>query len=198
MISLFIDTSFSDVSIALVKEGKMLSLIHEDIPNKHSIYVTKYLDDIIKDNHLQPNNIDEIVVVNGPGSFTGIRIGVTIAKTYAYLLKKRIVTISSLLARSLGENEKYVLSVIDAGHNNYYIGLYDEEYNTITEEFANSEKVKALIEKYSPKIIKNSDKDYDIEEIIKYTSKKEGLNPHAVNPVYLKMPEAMEKKCLEK
>lgn len=198
MISLFIDTSFSDVSIALVKGGKLLSLIHEDIPNKHSIYVTKYIDNILKDNNLSPNSVDEIIIVNGPGSFTGIRIGVTIAKTYAYLLKKRIVPISSLLARALGEKEKYVLSLIDAGHSNYYIGLYDENYNIITEEFANSEKTKELIKKYNPKIVNNNDKNYDIEKIIKYTRQKEGLNPHAVNPIYLKMPEAMEKKCLEK
>lgn len=198
MISLFIDTSFSDVSIALVKGEKILSLIHEDIPNKHSIYVTKYIDDILKDNNLSPEAVDEIIVVNGPGSFTGIRIGVTIAKTYAYLLKKRIVTISSLLARAIGERKDYILSLIDAGHSNYYVGLYDKNYNIINEEFKSSEEVDKLIAKYSPKVVKSADKEYSIEEIIKYTRDKEGLNPHAVNPIYLKLPEAMEKKCLEK
>ena len=90
MISLFIDTSLEDVSIALVKEGKELSQIHEYIPGKHSIYVTKYISDILKNNNLSPDNVDEIIVVNGPGSFTGIRIGVTIAKMFAYIKKIRI------------------------------------------------------------------------------------------------------------
>ena len=131
MISLFIDTSLEDVSIALVKEGKELSQIHEYIPGKHSIYVTKYISDILKNNNLSPDNVDEIIVVNGPGSFTGIRIGVTIAKMFAYIKKIRIVTITSLKARVLGHTGNYLLTTIDAKHNNYYVGVYYKEYNTI-------------------------------------------------------------------
>ena len=94
MISLFIDTSFSDVSIALIRDEKVLSLIHKDIPNEHSVYVTQYIDDVLKINELSTDDVDEIIVINGPGSFTGIRIGVTIAKMYAYLQKIRIVAIT--------------------------------------------------------------------------------------------------------
>ena len=93
MISLFIDTSASDVSIALIKEERLLSVIHNNIPGEHSIYVTKYIENILKENKLTPNNINEIIVVKGPGSFTGIRIGVTISKVFAYLTKIRIVSI---------------------------------------------------------------------------------------------------------
>ena len=87
MITLFIDTSLSDVSIALLKDEKILDLINNNIPGEHSIYVTKYIQDILKNNNLLPKDIKEIVVVNGPGSFTGVRIGVTIAKMIAYLLR---------------------------------------------------------------------------------------------------------------
>ena len=48
MISLFIDTSLSDVSIALIKDEKLLAIIHRDISNERSIYVVKYIDDILK------------------------------------------------------------------------------------------------------------------------------------------------------
>ena len=50
MISLFIDTSLSDVSIALVKEGKLLSNIKNTSPKEHSIYTTKFIEDILKEN----------------------------------------------------------------------------------------------------------------------------------------------------
>ena len=146
MISLFIDTSLEDVSIALVKEGKELSQIHEYIPGKHSIYVTKYISDILKNNNLSPDNVDEIIVVNGPGSFTGIRIGVTIAKMFAYIKKIRIVTITSLKARVLGHTGNYLLTTIDAKHNNYYVGVYDKEYNTIEEKFTSFKEVEELKE----------------------------------------------------
>lgn len=194
MISLFIDTSLEDVSIALVKDDKELSLIHENIPGKHSIYVTKYIDDILKENNLSPESVDEIIVVNGPGSFTGIRIGVTIAKMFAYLENIRIVTITSLKARVIGEKSNYLLTTIDAKHENYYVGLYDENYNTIEEKFSNEEEIEKLINKFSPKIV-DREKPYNVEEIVKYSKKLESENPHSVNPIYLKLPEAMEKKC---
>ena len=193
MISMFIDTSLSDVSIALIKDGKLLSKINNNIPGEHSIYVTKYIDDILKECNLSPKDVDEIIVVNGPGSFTGIRIGVTIAKIFAYLEKIRIVSITSLQARVIGIKSKYILSTIDAKHNNYYIGLYDENYNKIVEKFSNIEEMEELKAKYSPEIVDES-KEYDIESIIEYTKKFPSKNPHSVNPIYLKLPEAMEKK----
>ena len=88
MISLFIDTSMANVSISIVKDNKILSIIQEEIPNEHSKYATSYVKRVIDDASLDANDIDNILVVNGPGSFTGVRIGVTIAKTYGYLIKK--------------------------------------------------------------------------------------------------------------
>ncbi len=193
MISLFIDTSLSDVSIALLKDNKILSKIHEEIPGLHSVYVTKYIEDILKDNKLSPKEVDEIIVVNGPGSFTGIRIGVTIAKMYAYLCNLRIVTITSLKARVIGTEGDYILSKIDAKHGNYYTGLYDKEYNVVFEKFLNTKELNNVIEEYNP-IIVDTSKEYNIEKIVKYTKTMENENPHGVNPIYLKLPEAMEKK----
>ncbi len=192
MISLFIDTSLSDVSISLLKDEKILSIIHNNIPGEHSIYVTKYIEDILKTNNILPKEVNEIVVVNGPGSFTGIRIGVTIAKMFAYILNIRIVTITSLKARVIGKNSEYLLSTIDAKHNNYYVGLYDKNYNTILEEFIPKDKIDMIIDKYNPTVVTEKEK-YDIEKIVKYTKKMESINPHGVNPIYLKLPEAMEK-----
>lgn len=192
MITLFIDTSLQDVSIALVKDSKLLSKIVNHSPKEHSIYTTKFIEDILKENNLKPNDVEEVIVVNGPGSFTGIRIGVTIAKIYAYLLKINIKTITSLKVRTLGFKGDYFLSTIDAKHNNYYIGLYDKDYNTILEEFNNIDRVEELKKEYHPIIITEED-SYDIEEIVKYSKTIENTNPHAVNPIYLKLPEAMEK-----
>lgn len=192
MISLFIDTSLSDVSIALLKDSKILSSINNNIPGEHSIYVTKYIEKILKDNKVLSKDVNEIIVVNGPGSFTGIRIGVTIAKMFAYLLNIRIVSISSLKSRIIGRNSNYLLSIIDAKHGNYYVGLYDKDYNKIKEEFMPKEKMQNLIRSYSPLVVSEEDK-YDIEEIVKYTKNLESENVHSVNPIYLKLPEVMEK-----
>lgn len=193
MISLFIDTSTSDVSIALIKDNKLLSTVHNNIPGEHSVYVTKYIENILKENKLTPNDVNEIIVVKGPGSFTGIRIGVTIAKVFAYLTKIRIVSITSLKAMVIGKKEsEYYLSLIDAKHNNYYVGLYNSSYDTIKESFLSKEEVEKIIKEYHPMIIE--DNEYNIIQIVEYAKKLKSENPHSVNPIYLKLPEAMEKK----
>ena len=131
MITLFIDTSGRDVSIALIKDNNILANICENTPNQHSIYTTSYLDKVLNIANIEPNMVDKIMVVNGPGSFTGVRIGVTIAKTFAYLIKKEVICLSSLKIRAISTNHNYCLSLINANRGNYYIGLY-KSINLIT------------------------------------------------------------------
>ena len=206
MINLFIDTSDKDVSIGIIKDNILINKVTESIPNSHSIYTTYFINELLDASKLQPNDIDRILVVSGPGSFTGIRIGVTIAKVYAYLLKKEIISVSSLkiLAISSKEKNNYYLSLIDAKHDNYYIGLYNENYDeVIAESFSNLEEVKYLIDKYNPTILSNNDLSIlnyninktilDLPKIIEYYKDKKPENPHLVNPNYLKLPQALEK-----
>ena len=146
MICLFIDTSSIDVSIAIIKDKKIISSITKEIPNEHSIYTTQYIEDMLKEANITPKEINKIMVVNGPGSFTGVRIGVTIAKTMAYLLNIDVIPVSSLKILSLSISHDYCLSIINANHDNYYLALYDKENNEIIkEQFANIKKVLEII-----------------------------------------------------
>jgi len=205
MTYLFIDTSDKDVSIGIIKDGIILSQKTESIPNKHSVYTTSYLKQVLDNANITPENIDKILITTGPGSFTGIRIGLTIAKVYAYLLKKDIIPVSSLkiLALSTSQDNCY-LALIDAKHDNYYMGLYDKDYNEIVEpKFTNIEEVKKIIKKYNPKIISNNEiviNDNKVEKttlnlvkIVDYYKNKKEENVHLIKPNYLKLPEALEK-----
>ena len=205
MICLFIDTSSIDVSIAIIKANKIISSITKSIPNEHSIYTTQFIDDVLKESNLEPNDIDKIMVVNGPGSFTGVRIGVTIAKTMAYLLNKEVIPISSLKMLSLSINHDYCLSILNANHNNYYFGLYDKDNNEIIkEQFNTKEKVLEIIKKYKTIIVSNnnitidnieiSKQELEYINIVNYYLNKESVNSHLLVPNYLKLPEALEKK----
>lgn len=205
MISLFIDTSASDVSIAILKEEKILSKINKNIPNKHSIYVVPFIDEVLKKASLTPDKVEKIYVVTGPGSFTGVRIGVTIAKTYAYLRKIPITAVSSLKMLALSNNNETILSLIDAKHDNYYLGLYTKEKEEIIKEhFGNKEEVLEIIMKYHPTIvsaeeinneeIKSMKQELDISKIIAYYQKKEEENYFTIKPNYLKLPQALEDK----
>lgn len=206
---LFIDTSSTDVSIAIIKDGIILSNINKTIPNAHSIYTVNFIDKALKDTKLKPSDIDKILVVTGPGSFTGVRIGVTIAKTYAYLNKINIVEISSLKMLALSCEHDYCLALINAKNNNYYLGLYDKNNNEIIEEQFNTiYKVLELIKKYNPTIvsqeeitienIKTKKQILNIKKICSYYQEKDSTNIHLIVPNYLKLPSALEEKWLEK
>ena len=206
MISLFIDTSMSNVSISIIKDGIILSKVCEEIPNEHSKYATSYVKKVIDEARIDANDVDKIFVVNGPGSFTGVRIGVTIAKTYGYLINKNITPISSLKSLAISSKpQDIVMSVIMANRNNYYVGIYDNEYNEIIDEqFVSGNQLLELIDKYNPYIVSNdfnvlgkykfNKVNLDMTMIVEYYKDKLSLNYHAIVPNYLKLPQAMENK----
>ena len=90
MKTLFIDSSRKSLSIALANENKLLFVSNVNSYSKHSNYLMSEIQNIISNSNLTINDIDNIVVLNGPGSFTGIRVGVTIAKTLAWALNKKL------------------------------------------------------------------------------------------------------------
>lgn len=206
MISLFIDTSLLNVSISVVKDGHTLSLISKSVPNMHSIYTTSFLKQALDDAKISPKEIDEIYVVDGPGSFTGLRIGVTIAKTYGYIIKKDITPVSTLKAYAISSKDNYpVMSIIPANKTHYYIGIYNENFDSIVpEHFASYDRVLELITKYNPILVgvdtyflsdfKVNKVELDIPKIINYYKNKEKVNYYKLVPNYLKLPQALEDK----
>ena len=96
MISLVIDTCTNNVVIGLLKDKEILDQKNEINDKSLSTNFTVWVADLLNRNNLHPNDIDTIFVAVGPGSFTGIRVGVTFAKVLAWSLKKRVVPISSL------------------------------------------------------------------------------------------------------
>ena len=194
MTSLFLDTSSNTLIISIVKNSKIIDIISLEEAREHSIYAVEKLKKIIENNNLIPDDIDKIFVVNGPGSFTGIRIGVTIAKTYAYALNKKIVPVSSLKMKILGYNnyDNYI-SIMKDKKDLSYLGIYDKNYNTLFEGLLTETDIKEKIEniKGKNKIVKfelddSNRENIDIVSIINYYNNINEVNPHNVNPNYLK------------
>ena len=177
---LFLDTSSSRVIIAFVKDDNNLS-------NKLMVLIN----DNFKEHNIKPQDINKIFVVNGPGSFTGIRCGVTVAKTLAYLLKIEIAPISELEAMASGYNE-IVCPVIDA-RRGYVFGAIYNGINNIKDEYISYEE---LTKDFNGKIV-----SYDFEntyepkvDILKLIQKhkNENIDCHMLVPNYLKKTEAEE------
>ena len=206
MIYLYIDTSSDYLYSALSNDNAILSerkvLLKQNL-SKDALYeITK----MFEETKLSPDSVDKIIVCNGPGSFTGTRIGMTIAKVYAWSKNIPITTINSLLAMALSSsNNCTLIPILDARRDYVYTAIYDSNYNEVlkpchillTELL---EKTKSL-ENY--KYISNDEFDNlkdietydpDLFKIIKYTKDNDNINPHLVNPEYLKMTAAEEKK----
>ena len=204
MISLFIDTSLDKLRTAIINDDKVISFKEGDTPNMHSVYATSYVKAVLDEAEIDANDVDKIMVVNGPGSFTGVRIGVTIAKTYGFLIKKEVTPISSLKCMALSTNhDNNVMCLISARRNNYYMGLYDKDNNEIVKEcFTNSDEIVKLVNEYNPIVVGNDYSvlgnikiekiNYDIKKIVEYYIDKESINAHKLVPNYLKLPQVYE------
>lgn len=199
MISLIIDTSISIPTIAIIKDNKVLYRYHEKISSDMSSKILPIIDDAVKNTNIELNDIDNIFVVNGPGSFTGVRIGVTIGKTIAYSLNKEVISLSSLeFMSSIDTDKKYIMPMIDARRGNVFGAIYDNNLNNIKKDslINKEELLKDIDDNYllvSYDAIDNSIiPNQNLIKIINKHINDIGVNPHDLKPNYLKLTEAEE------
>lgn len=203
MITLFIDTCTEVLNVALIKDSIILgsSTISS---SEHSKYSMPEIEKLFKNNNINPKSVNKIMVTNGPGSFTGIRIGVTIAKTYAWACNINVIPISTLKAYALSyDGFDYYIPMIDARRGYVYAGIYNNKYEDVMQDSYISidkliEKVNVLnnvlfISNSNFNDIETVSTKINIQKIYEYYKDEEGINPHALMPNYLKKTEAEEK-----
>lgn len=201
---LYIDTSSSFLYSAIYKDNTIISEVKEEYGQSLSEVTLPKIVEMFTNNNLSPKDVDKIIVVNGPGSFTGIRIGVTIAKVFAWTLKIPITTILSLEAMSISsETNSYHVPIINARRGFVFAAIYDEKQNCILkpQHIKITELRKELDKLGDYEIISNDEFDEfnnikkynpNILKIVDYFKNKKEISPHAVNPEYLKLTEAEE------
>lgn len=202
---LYIDTSSSYLYAGIVENDKLLCEIKKEFGHSLSEEALPEIAALFTNNNIEPTNINKIIVVDGPGSFTGIRIGITIAKVYAWSLNIPITTISALEAMSISSNINTIrVPMINARRGYVFAAAYgpDNEEIIVPAHI----KLTELLEKLAGKeytIITNDEfeiennanaYDPDILMIVNYFKDKKSINPHSVNPEYLKLTEAEESK----
>ena len=126
MFVLAIDTSNTTLSVALVENNEILIEVIEATKNDHSKRLMPTIEALFKKVNRTPKELDLIAVAEGPGSYTGVRIGVTVAKTLAWTLNKPLVGVSSLeiLARNIKE-DAYIIPLFDARRQTVFAGVYE-------------------------------------------------------------------------
>ncbi|EAD9072713.1 tRNA (adenosine(37)-N6)-threonylcarbamoyltransferase complex dimerization subunit type 1 TsaB [Listeria monocytogenes] len=132
------DTSSDTMTIALFNEGVVLGEYTTNLKKNHSVRLLPAIAALMDECGVKPTDLKKIAVAKGPGSYTGLRIGVTVAKTMAWDAGIPIVGISSLAL--LAENGLYfpgkVVALMDARRNNVYAGIYHASEGKMENIFA--------------------------------------------------------------
>ncbi len=131
-----IETATTNCSVSLSKEGETLVLKEDYDKNySHAERLHVYIDEVLKESNINSKQLDAIAVSKGPGSYTGLRIGVSAAKGLCFALNKPLISISTLeaLAHQVKIDEGVIVSMLDARRMEVYSAIFDTDYNQIRE-----------------------------------------------------------------
>ena len=187
---LVIDTATKYIYLALIIDDLLVDSVYEVGNNDHSVTIMPYLETMIKKQNISLNQLDEVIVGVGPGSYTGVRIGVTVAKMIAYLNDISIYKVSSLALMASHSNQRYILPLIDARRGNAFMALLenDKEIKYIKEDrLQNIESFKESIDLEYEEVIEG---EPQIIKIIKSDLLELVEDVHALVPNYMQLTEA--------
>ncbi len=139
---LCIETATSVCSVALSKSGTLIGHKETQIRNSHAEIITVFIDQLIKESGLDYSGLSAVAVSKGPGSYTGLRIGVSTAKGLCYALDIPLISIPTLLTMSIGAEKKFddqegfpvlFCPMIDARRMEVYSAIYDKNLKQVRE-----------------------------------------------------------------
>ena len=176
--TIYIDTHFTNLVFGLFKDEKLID--EKKIESaEHSKNMIPAFQELLKENHITVDDIESIIVINGPGSFTGVRIGVVLAKILAFTKNIPVKALTYLEAMDLSYDKDVILGIKD--RNGAFIGeflknhkLKKEYYYLTKEELANID------------FAINYDDNIDLELVYQYMKNNNTVNPHLLKPIYVK------------
>ena len=130
---LSISTSSSICSVCILEDKNVILEISDNTGNTHSVTLMPQIQELFNKTNLNLKDIDLLACDKGPGSFTGIRIGISTMKAFKDVTNADIIGVSSLLALAYNTNfNGYICSLIDAKNDNVYYGLFDNSFGKYT------------------------------------------------------------------
>ena len=135
-IILNIETSSTNCSVSLSNNNKLIDCLEKDSPNySHSQKLHSFISELMEKNNISFKDLDAVAVGIGPGSYTGLRIGLSAAKGICYALDIPLISVSSL--ENMVSNiqfEGVIISTIDARRDEVYSCIFDKDKKVLREE----------------------------------------------------------------
>lgn len=194
---LFIDTSCSFVNIYIIEDSNVLVYKKIETLKDMANSIMPLIRDSFNEVDFDIKDIDKIFVTVGPGSFTGVRVGITVAKTIACGLNIPVYPISTLeYLASIDCNCNKIISIIDARRGNVFSAVYDLNLNKLdTEKLVGYDELSkdddTLVVSYDG-VYNSTISNVNILKLINKHLDDKSINPHKLVPNYLKKTEAEE------
>ena len=192
MITVLLDSSNTNLSVGIANDNLLLESISYEAWQRQSEYMIPELNKLFDKYAVDKNNISEVVVAMGPGSYTGVRIAITIAKTIAVALNAKSYAVSSL--RVLKDGDVPSICLINARSGRSYFGVYEGNKILEPDRIMKNDEVMTYIAEH-PEYSVCGDVKYlglegkatdSIKEMLNLKASLDEVNPLSLKPVYMK------------
>ena len=151
MFSILLDSSNTSLTVGLAKDDILLESISYEAWQTQSEHMIPELDKLLDKYEVERNQISDVVVAIGPGSYTGVRIAITIAKTIAAVLPVKVYAISSLRCQKDSKNPS--ICVINARSGRSYFGVYEDDKVLVEDMILTNDKVQEYINEHPDYVV---------------------------------------------
>ena len=151
MFSILLDSSNTSLTVGLAKDDILLKSISYEAWQTQSEHMIPELDKLLDKYEVERNQISDVVVAIGPGSYTGVRIAITIAKTIAAVLPVKVYAISSLRCQKDSKNPS--ICVINARSGRSYFGVYEDDKVLVEDMILTNDKVQEYINEHPDYVV---------------------------------------------
>ena len=192
MITILLDSSNTNLSVGLARDNLLLESISYEAWQQQSEYMIPELNKLLEKYDVLKNDIKEVMVAMGPGSYTGVRIAITIAKTIAVALDAELYPVSSL--RVLKDGNVPSICLINARSGRSYFGVFEGTKILVDDRIMKNDEVLAYINEH-PTFSVCGDAKYlglegkqsnNIQEMLNLKEALSDVNPLSLKPVYMK------------
>ena len=192
MVTILLDSSNTNLSVGIAKDNILLDYISYEAWQRQSEYMIVELNKLLEKHNIKKEDITDVMVAKGPGSYTGVRIAITIAKTIAVALNAKLYAVSSLRVEKNGD--VHSICLINARSNRSYVGVYQGQEILLNDCIMKNDEVMKYIEDHPDYSVCGDSKYLNIEGIESNTMKEmldlkdslESINPLSLKPVYMK------------
>lgn len=192
MITILLDSSNTNLSVGIARDNLLLESISYEAWQQQSEYMIPELNKLLEKYGVKMDEIKEVIVAKGPGSYTGVRIAITIAKTIATALDAKLYAVSSLRVQK--DRKSPSICLINARSGRSYIGVYEGEKTLLADQIMkNDDVMKYIVDHPNYSVCGNAKylglegvETNTIAEMLDLKDVLESINPLSLKPVYMK------------